>query len=71
MEGLDGKAKKAFVLQKINEQTFIDNDYKKLLSVIIDIIIDVDKGAIRIKPRYRRFCISECFNNLSCCRNLI
>ena len=61
---LSGKAKKAYVLNKVRDTLELSDEVEEIIIAVIDMLIDVEKGKLIINPKvkksYMRF--------ISCCK---
>ena len=55
-----GKDKKRWVLDKLREELKMDERVEDIIIHVIDILIEVDKGKIRINPKVRAGLFSCC-----------
>lgn len=58
---LDGNGKKKFVLDSIRDILDFSDEIEDIIIEFIDIIIEVDKGKIKINDNVKSFILSPCF----------
>ena len=59
-KNMTGKEKKKWVMLKVKEELFLSEELQKMIDVLIDYVIEVDKGKIilnqKIKKKFFKLC---------------
>ena len=61
IDELDGEAKKIFVMKAVREILEYPDNIEDIIIEFIDIIIEVDKGKIKINDNVKKSILSPCF----------